>query len=379
MKHALSVASECAPLVKTGGLADVAGALPGALATQGWQLRTLLPGYPAVMAKAGKKAREVWTGSDLMGGPARVLATRAEGLDLLVLDAPHLFDRKGALYLGAGRARLAGQSRTVRGAQLDGGAYRRRGCRRLAPGRAAPARLAGRARAGLSARHGRRRPRPNASHHPQYRLPRHGTRDAPFGASPAAMGLSPGRLRILRPDQRAEGGYRLRRQALDRQPDLCARAHVAGIRHGSRRRPANARRRSGRYFERYRRNGLEPRDGFADHALHGREGQASQSEIAAGRVRPCGNLRSARRRHFASDPPEGPRRPSGSASRLHRARRPARDARLRRSGTRIGLVAGRRGAAAGFRAHRLQREPRRIVSWPVATPLSCRRVSSPAA
>ena len=28
----LSVASECVPFVKTGGLADVAGALPGALA-----------------------------------------------------------------------------------------------------------------------------------------------------------------------------------------------------------------------------------------------------------------------------------------------------------------------------------------------------------
>ena len=31
MRPALSVTSECAPLVKTGGLADVAGALPGAL------------------------------------------------------------------------------------------------------------------------------------------------------------------------------------------------------------------------------------------------------------------------------------------------------------------------------------------------------------
>lgn len=101
MKTTLSVASECAPLVKTGGLADVAGALPGALATQGWHLRTLLPGYPAVMAKAGKKAVELLAEKDLMGGPARVLGAQAAGLDLLILDAPHLFDRSGALYLGS--------------------------------------------------------------------------------------------------------------------------------------------------------------------------------------------------------------------------------------------------------------------------------------
>ena len=46
----LSVASECAPLVKTGGLADVVGALPAALAPEGVEMRVLLPGYPAVMA-----------------------------------------------------------------------------------------------------------------------------------------------------------------------------------------------------------------------------------------------------------------------------------------------------------------------------------------
>ena len=54
MKQALSVASECAPLVKTGGLADVAGALPGAMAGQGWAVRTLIPGYPAVLAAVKK-------------------------------------------------------------------------------------------------------------------------------------------------------------------------------------------------------------------------------------------------------------------------------------------------------------------------------------
>lgn len=95
----LSVASECAPLVKTGGLADVAGALPAALAGQGVDMRTLLPGYPAVMAALGETP-EVARFDDLFGGQGRVLAGRAGGLDLLVIDAPHLFARAGNPYLG---------------------------------------------------------------------------------------------------------------------------------------------------------------------------------------------------------------------------------------------------------------------------------------
>ena len=46
----LAVASEVFPLVKTGGLADVAGALPGALAAEGVAMRTLLPAYPKALA-----------------------------------------------------------------------------------------------------------------------------------------------------------------------------------------------------------------------------------------------------------------------------------------------------------------------------------------
>jgi starch synthase len=100
MIRVLSVASECAPLVKTGGLADVVGALPAALAPEGAEMRTLLPGYPAVMAAAGGfEAQRSWP--DLFGGPARLLAGRAAGLDLLVLDAPHLYDRPGGPYLDA--------------------------------------------------------------------------------------------------------------------------------------------------------------------------------------------------------------------------------------------------------------------------------------
>ena len=47
--HVLAVVSEIFPLIKTGGLADVAGALPGALAAEGVAVRSLVPGYPPVL------------------------------------------------------------------------------------------------------------------------------------------------------------------------------------------------------------------------------------------------------------------------------------------------------------------------------------------
>ena len=95
----LSVAAECFPLIKTGGLADVVGALPGALVAEGIEMRTLLPGYPAVMARL-EDAATVHSLAQLHGAPARVLAGRATGLDLLVLDAPHLYERPGNPYGG---------------------------------------------------------------------------------------------------------------------------------------------------------------------------------------------------------------------------------------------------------------------------------------
>lgn len=93
----LSVASEAAPLVKTGGLADVVGALPAALAAQGVEVTTLLPGYPAVLAKLGK-ARAVHKWAALVGTPARLLAGKLGDHPLLVLDAPALFNREGGPY-----------------------------------------------------------------------------------------------------------------------------------------------------------------------------------------------------------------------------------------------------------------------------------------
>jgi starch synthase len=93
----LSVASECVPLVKTGGLADVVGALPGAMAPFGWQMRVLLPAYPGVVGKLAGP-REVWRDRDLFGGAARVLLGRAGGIEVLALEAAHLFGRAGGPY-----------------------------------------------------------------------------------------------------------------------------------------------------------------------------------------------------------------------------------------------------------------------------------------
>lgn len=94
----LAVASEIYPLVKTGGLGDVAGALPAALLRQGVSVRTLVPGYPAVLAEI-KNRKALHRYADLFGGKAALVGAKAKGLDIIVLDAPHLFNRPGNPYL----------------------------------------------------------------------------------------------------------------------------------------------------------------------------------------------------------------------------------------------------------------------------------------
>ncbi|NOU01780.1 MAG: glycogen synthase GlgA [Gallionella sp.] len=95
----LFATSEVAPLIKTGGLADVSGALPAALRAIGVDVRVLIPGYLQVMAKLGE-FDVVATFNNLPGFPsARILSGKmANDLPLLVVDCPNLYQREGGPY-----------------------------------------------------------------------------------------------------------------------------------------------------------------------------------------------------------------------------------------------------------------------------------------
>ncbi len=97
----LFVGSECFPLIKTGGLADVMGALPLALESYDVDVLTLLPGFPAIK-KGLKSAKKVGTLPAIAGGNVTLMkGTSSTGQEILVADAPHLFDFEGNPYLDA--------------------------------------------------------------------------------------------------------------------------------------------------------------------------------------------------------------------------------------------------------------------------------------
>ncbi len=98
----LFAASEAAPLIKTGGLADVAGSLPPSLRRLGADVRLILPAYPeAVQAAIPIKplaAIKVWGADE----PVRLLEGRlGEDLPLYLVDAPGRFNRHGNPYVDA--------------------------------------------------------------------------------------------------------------------------------------------------------------------------------------------------------------------------------------------------------------------------------------
>lgn len=99
--RALHVASELYPLLKTGGLADVAGALPPALIERGADVRVLLPGFPAVVAGLTELAPVAQLGRqfDAPGVTLERGTLASSGLIVYVIRASTLYDRPGNPYL----------------------------------------------------------------------------------------------------------------------------------------------------------------------------------------------------------------------------------------------------------------------------------------
>jgi starch synthase len=101
----LEVASEAVPFAKTGGLADVAGALPGALARLGCDVTLVLPGYREALSK-GLPIEPTGLEFEVPIGTrrplARILRCQVPGspVTALLVANDEFFDRQ-ALYGGA--------------------------------------------------------------------------------------------------------------------------------------------------------------------------------------------------------------------------------------------------------------------------------------
>jgi starch synthase len=95
----LFCASEVYPLIKTGGLADVAGSLPHALSKTGHDVRVVLPAYHDVMSKL-KHPPKVLVETRIDQYVVRISQTTLPGTRVTVwlIDCPELFDRPGNPY-----------------------------------------------------------------------------------------------------------------------------------------------------------------------------------------------------------------------------------------------------------------------------------------
>ncbi|VAW76921.1 Glycogen synthase, ADP-glucose transglucosylase, partial [hydrothermal vent metagenome] len=96
----LFASSEAHPLIKTGGLADVAGSLPRAIRNSKQEIRLILPAYPAAIEAAG--ALKTVATLDLPGAsePVRLLQGRLPHtrVRLYLVDCAQYFNRDGGPY-----------------------------------------------------------------------------------------------------------------------------------------------------------------------------------------------------------------------------------------------------------------------------------------
>ncbi len=101
-KKILFAASEAQPLIKTGGLADVAGSLPKALGALGLDVRLVLPAYPQAVERAIPLETVATIKISGTTEPVRILEQKTEGkIHVYLIDAPGLFNRPGNPYTDA--------------------------------------------------------------------------------------------------------------------------------------------------------------------------------------------------------------------------------------------------------------------------------------
>ena len=96
----LFASSEAHPLIKTGGLADVAGSLPRAIRNLKHDIRLIIPAYRQVLEQAEKFVFVTHRILEDIDQSVRILAGRLPGstVTLYLVDAPELFDRDGKPY-----------------------------------------------------------------------------------------------------------------------------------------------------------------------------------------------------------------------------------------------------------------------------------------
>ena len=98
MKKILFVTSEAHPLIKTGGLADVSGSLPKALAGLDVDVRLIMPKYQAI-----KTTEKIYYKSTVQvdNADANILETRLPGTQVIVwlVDCPEFFNLPGNPYV----------------------------------------------------------------------------------------------------------------------------------------------------------------------------------------------------------------------------------------------------------------------------------------
>ncbi len=104
--HIVFAASECVPFVKTGGLADVIGALPAELVRQGHAVTVYLPLFRQVAAQLKKRNVLIPSLTVPFSSYNRFAAVvdggMRDGVRFLFIDCPALFDREGLYGTGTG-------------------------------------------------------------------------------------------------------------------------------------------------------------------------------------------------------------------------------------------------------------------------------------